>query len=190
MSLQYDRVRELADEVVNVATELLAIHARARRLLSVNTALAVSFTPATKTATIANATDIWTSTSHGFLVDQKVRLTNSGGALPVGFLPNTDYYVIAGNLAANTFQLSATKGGASVNATGDGTGTHTVNPVPDYIAEETNGTSNFSGRTFDRVQVSNAIGSVTQFDRYMANLSVTQGDHLGNLAQLAKAFGG
>jgi hypothetical protein len=189
MALQPSRVAELSDEVVAVATELIAIHARARRLLAVNTALAVSFTPATKTATIANATDIWTSTAHGLLVDQKVRLTNSGGALPTGFLPFTDYWVIAANLAANTFQLSASKGGATVNATTDGTGTHTVNPVPDYIAEETNGTSNISGRTFDRTQVSNGIGSITQFDNMMRNILPTQGDHLGNLAQLSRASG-
>ena len=113
MALQPSRVTELCDEAALVSTELINIHARVRRFLAVNTALAVSFTPATKVATIANATDIWTSTAHGLAVDQKVRLTNSGGALPAGFSPNTDYWVIAANLAANTFQLSASKGGAA-----------------------------------------------------------------------------
>ncbi len=189
MALQYDRVRETADAAVDLATRLMSLWGDVARFLRFNTGIAITFTPATKVATIANATDIWTSTAHGLLVDQKVRLTNSGGALPAGFLPNTDYWIIAANLAANTFQLAASKGGASVNATTDGTGTHTVNPVNDYIAEETNGTSNLSGRTFDRAQVSNAIGSLTQFDRYVTNQTVTQGDHAGNLNQLAHAQG-
>lgn len=188
MALQFDRVREEGDYVVELSTQMMELWGKVAKFLKFNTNLAISFTPATKTATMANATDIWTSTAHGFTLNQKVRLTTSG-TLPAGFALNTDYFVIAGNLAANTFQLSATKGGATVNATDDGTGTHTVNPVPDYITEETNGTSNLSGRTYDRVQVSNAIGSLTQFDRYITNQSVTQGDHAGNLNQLARAQG-
>ncbi len=189
MALQPSRVVEAADEAAAIASALVVLHSRVAKYLKFNTSMAISYTPATKTATIANATDIWTSTAHGFAVDQKVRLTNSGGALPAGFLPNTDYWVIAANLAANTFQLSATKGGATVNATTDGTGTHTANPVPDYITEETNGTSNLSGRTFDRVQVSNAIGSLTEFDKLMTNIAPAQGNHLSNMHQLAKANG-
>lgn len=187
--LQYDRVRETADAAAEYSTQLVELHAKIRKFLDFNTAAAISYTPATKVATMANATDIWTSTAHGLLVDQKVRLTNSGGALPAGFLPNTDYFVIASNLAANTFMLSATKGGSTVNATSDGTGTHTVNPVPDYISEETNGTSNLSGRAYDRIQLSNAIGSLTQFRNYMLNQVVTQGDHMGNLNAIARAQG-
>jgi hypothetical protein len=189
MALQHSRVVETADAAAALATQVMNVWGDVARFLKFNASLAISYTPATKAATIANATDIWTSTAHGFAVDQKVRLTNSGGALPAGFLPFTDYYVIAANLAANTFQLAAAKGGASVNATTDGTGTHTVSPVPDYITEETNGTSNLSGRVFDRTQVSNAIGSLQQFDNLMRNLAVTQGDHAGTLSQLARAAG-
>jgi hypothetical protein len=187
MALQYDRIRETSDAAAELCSRMKTLAGDVATFLKFNTALAISFTPTTKVATMANATDIWTSTAHGFLVDQKVRLTNSGGALPAGFLPNTDYWVIAANLAANTFQLSTTKGGAAALATTDGTGTHTVNPVPDYIAEETNGTSNMSGRNWDRIQVSNAIGTLIQFDRMMTNLSVTQGDHMGTISQLARA---
>lgn len=187
--LQYSRVSETAEAAAELATRLMELWGDVAKFLKFNAGQAISFTPATKTATIANATDIWTSTAHGFTVDQKVRLTNSGGALPAGFSPNIDYYVIAANLAANTFQLSTVKGGSTVNATGDGTGTHTANPVPDYISEATNGTSNLEGLGFDRTQVSNAIGSLTQFDRYVTNQSVTQGDHAGTLNALARAKG-
>lgn len=186
---QPSRTAEHVDETAAIATEFLMWLARTRKHLKANTALAIAFTPATKTATIANATDIWTSTAHGFAADQKVRLTNAGGALPTGFLPHTDYFVIAANLAANTFQLSATKGGASVNATTDGTGTHTVNPVPDYITEETNGTSNIGGRTFDRTQEANAINSLTQIVALASNGVPTQGDHEALLALIAKSNG-
>ncbi len=187
MAVQQSRVIETLDEAVTIATEMQKLHARVRKFLAFNTAQSIPYSNP-KTATIANATDIWTSTSHGLLVNQKVRLTNSGGALPAGFLPNTDYFVIAGNLAANTLQLSATLGGATVNATGDGTGTHTIQPIPSYVTLETTN-DNVQNRHYTLTEGSNAIGSMTQFDRYMTNLSVTQGDHLGTLAQLARANG-
>lgn len=184
--LQSNRVVETAGEAANIATELLKLHARVRKFLAFNSALAISFTPATKTGTYSTPT--WTSTAHGLLVGQKVRLTSSS-VLPSAFALNLDYYIIAANFAANTFNLSLTKGGAAVSGGDAGTGTHTVNPVPDYIVEETNGTSNLSGLAYDRTQVANAIGSITQFNNYMLNAAVTQGDHLGNLAQLARANG-
>lgn len=189
MALQSSRVTEVADAIVSVSTKLVELLADVNKVLLLNTASAISYTPATKTATIANATDIWTSTAHGLAVDQKVRLTNSGGALPAGFAKDTDYYVIAGNLAANTFQLSATKGGASVNATSDGTGTHTVNPVPDYITEETNGTSNISGRIYTRGEIANAVNALDQVRKLLTNQATTQGDYLGVLNVVSRAQG-
>lgn len=181
------RVKDTANAVASMAKTLQDALRKARAVLSYNTVQNIAWTPATKNATIANATDIWTSTAHGLTVGQKVRLTNSGGALPAGFLPHTDYFVIATNLAANTFMLSATLGGASVNATGDGTGTHTVNPVPDYIVEETDGTGNLSGLPFSRAEVSNALGSIQQFVNLMTNVAPQQGDHLGTTDKLASA---
>ena len=81
------------------------------------------------TVTVANATDIWTATAHGLTTGEAVRLTNSGGALPAGTDATTTYYVNV--IDANTFYLFDTRahavaGGATglVNATGDGTGTH------------------------------------------------------------------
>lgn len=86
---------------------------------------------ASKTLTVANATDIWTSSAHGFVSGEAVRLTNSGGALPAGTDAVTTYFV--GKIDADTFYLydtlaNALAGGATgrVNATGDGTGTHSI----------------------------------------------------------------
>jgi hypothetical protein len=63
------------------------------------------------------ATDIFTSAAHGYVAGDRVVFTAlTGGA---GLVTNRDYYVIAANLAANTFQVSATPGGASVDFTTD-----------------------------------------------------------------------
>lgn len=190
MALTAGRVVEVADAIVAVATKLVELHADVHKVLLLNTASAIAYTPATKTATVANATDIWTSTAHGMVAGQKVRLTNSGGALPAGFAANTDYFVIAANLAANTFQLSATLGGAAVNATSDGIGTHTVNPVPDYIVEETTGSGNISGRQYTRTEIANAVNALDQFRKLLTNQIVTApADYLGVLNVVSKAQG-
>lgn len=61
--------------------------------------------------------------------------------------------------------------------------------TPAYITEEANG--NLSGRTFSRQAVSNAIGSLDWVRKLLTNQSMTgsQGDHLGNLNQLARPLG-
>jgi hypothetical protein len=56
--------------------------------------------------TSAAGDDIDTSTAHGFVAGDRVVFTAlTGGA---GLKTNTEYYVIAANLAANTFQVSTT----------------------------------------------------------------------------------
>lgn len=86
---------------------------------------------AAKTVTVANATEIWTATAHGFQSGHAVRLSNSGGALPSGSDSTTTYYV--GVIDANTFYLydtaaNAIAGGATgrLALDGDGTGTHSI----------------------------------------------------------------
>ena len=83
------------------------------------------------TVTVANATDIWTLSAHGFTTGERVRLTNSGGALPADASATTDYYVSV--IDANTFKLytsaaNAIAAGATglLDVSGDGTGTHTI----------------------------------------------------------------
>lgn len=68
-------------------------------------------------STSAAADDIIDATAHGFVEDQEIEFTAlTGGA---GLTVGTRYFVIAANLAANTFQVSATRGGAAVNFTTD-----------------------------------------------------------------------
>lgn len=67
--------------------------------------------------TSANATDIITKAGHGFAANDVVEFTAlTGGA---GLVVGTQYFVIATNLTANDFMVSATKGGATVNHTTD-----------------------------------------------------------------------
>ena len=82
-----------------------------------------------RTCTFANATDIITSTAHGFLTAKgPIVFSNSGGALPAGISANTPYYPI--RIDANTFRIATTRARASagtfVDFTTDGTGTNTA----------------------------------------------------------------
>lgn len=85
--------------------------------------------------TADNATDFFTATSHGLVNGDIILIDNTGGALPTGTSINTLYYVV--NKTTNTFQISTTAGGAAVNFTTNGTGTHsfyTQFKVPDLQA--------------------------------------------------------
>jgi len=64
------------------------------------------------------------TTEHDLLDGQVVQFVNSGGALPAGLSVLTDYYVI--NKTTTTVKVSATSGGAAVNITNAGTGTHYI----------------------------------------------------------------
>lgn len=84
-----------------------------------------------QTFTVANLTDIFTVTSHGFnaFVDGPVVVSNEGGALPTGLEGGKLYWT--GEIDANTFYLHPTAADAAadtnrVNVTDDGTGTHTI----------------------------------------------------------------
>lgn len=78
--------------------------------------------------TVDATTDVLTWLGRNPTDDDVVRLTNTGGALPAGLSADTDYYVISSSGA--TCELSLTSGGAAVDITGAGTGTHFVGEVP------------------------------------------------------------
>lgn len=77
----------------------------------------------TFTVTIASP-GVVTFNSHGF-ENNDVVILQTTGALPTGLSVNTRYFVR--NKAANTFELSTTSGGSSINTTGSQSGTHTLN---------------------------------------------------------------
>lgn len=76
----------------------------------------------TFTITIASP-GVVTCNAHGYSNNTRVSLSTSG-ALPTGLDTVSSYYVK--NVTANTFELSATVGGASINTTGTQSGTHNV----------------------------------------------------------------
>lgn len=76
----------------------------------------------TFTITIASP-GVVTLNSHGFAADTPLLLTTTG-ALPTGLTAGNVYYVRSPT--ANTFELSATSGGASINTSGSQSGTHTA----------------------------------------------------------------
>ena len=57
-------------------------------------------------------------------------------------------------------------------------------PLPEYITED--GAGNLSGLTYSRQAVANAIGSLAQIKNLLTGQSVSQGDHLGNLALIGR----
>lgn len=78
-------------------------------------------------------TDVITSAAHGRADNSTIEFTNSGGALPAGLSAGTTYYVI--NAATDTFKVSLTLGGAAVDITDAGTGTHSWNALLAAVAD-------------------------------------------------------
>lgn len=83
------------------------------------------------TISIANPAVV-TSTSHGLANGRRV-IFQTTAALPTGITATTVYFVV--NAAANTFQISATSGGAAIATSGTQSGTHTCLEVVDVTAE-------------------------------------------------------
>lgn len=78
----------------------------------------------TCTMTIASP-GVVTMVGHGFSAGQPVYF-GQFSTLPTGFTAGTVYYVIATGLTSDSFQLSATLGGAAINTSGTQTGPHEV----------------------------------------------------------------
>lgn len=73
-----------------------------------------------------------TSTSHGLANGKRV-IFQTTGVLPTGITANTVYFVV--NAAANTFQISATSGGAAIATSGTQSGTQICLEVVDVVVE-------------------------------------------------------
>jgi hypothetical protein len=86
----------------------------------------------TSAVTITNASPgVVTWTAHGLQAGDAVVFTTTG-SLPTGLTAGTVYYVKAP--AANTFTVSATVGGAAINTSSAGSGTHTAT-VKTYVGD-------------------------------------------------------
>jgi microcystin-dependent protein len=87
------------------------------------------------TVTIASP-GVITKASHGLVVGDAVYMTTTG-ALPTGLAINTTYYVSVVT-DVNTIQVSATRGGASINTSGSQSGIHTVVKAPYGVPDVNN----------------------------------------------------
>ena len=75
---------------------------------------------------ISNASPaVFTLASHGLVANDALVLSTSSG-LPTGLTVGTVYYVISAGLTANAFEVSTTVGGAAVNTSSAGSGTHSM----------------------------------------------------------------
>lgn len=93
-------------------------------------AVTVDFIAGYATPFVVDATaNTLTATGHCIENADCVRLTNTGGVLPAGLYAQINYYAI--NVSGSTLQLALTAGGAAVDITGAGTGTHFVGGVDD-----------------------------------------------------------
>ncbi len=84
-----------------------------------------SMLPRAATISIASPATV-TATGHGLTNGKRVQFTTTG-VLPTGILANTTYFVI--NAATDTFNLSATQGGAAIGTSGGQSGSHVVREV-------------------------------------------------------------
>lgn len=94
--------------------------------------ITINFNAGYSASFTAADTDVCTCSSRTFANADKVRIYNSGGALPAGLSTDTDYYVR--DISGSTFKLyTAATGGTAVNITDAGTGTHYIGCVPASI---------------------------------------------------------
>ncbi len=78
--------------------------------------------------TVNTSTNVITALGRTFTAGDIYRLSNSGGTLPGGLLPYTDYYIISPS--GSTFSLSLTSGGTAVDITDYGEGTSFIGEIP------------------------------------------------------------
>jgi len=120
----------LSSAIAGTTTNDNAVAGRIGEYLS-NTA---DFATAGITATMTTASPtVVTMTAHGQAALASVWFTNSGGGIGTGMVVNTNYYITAGSVTANTFKLSSTMalalaGTSDINVTVAGTGTQTGHP--------------------------------------------------------------
>lgn len=105
---------------------------------------ASSLAAATAACTANDGTDVITSVGHGLANGQAVRLTTTG-ALPGGLALNTTYWIR--DATTDTFKLAATSGGAALDITSAGTGTHTWTRTASLITVDSLGVAATSPAT-------------------------------------------
>jgi hypothetical protein len=95
------------------------------------------------TCTISNASPAVVSMANSAAANDMVVFSTTG-TLPTGLSPGVTYFIISAGLSGSQFEVSATKGGAAINTSGAGSGTHTA--IIEHVLDEptTSATYGFS----------------------------------------------
>lgn len=100
------------------------------------------------TTDYATDTFILATEAYDIVNGQRIKLSSTG-TLPGPLATETEYYVINLDTDADTFQLSATKGGTAIDLTDNGTGTHSFNTemtvLLDYVVVDKDEAEDRSG---------------------------------------------
>jgi hypothetical protein len=98
-----------------------------------------SWTPVSVVAvcTISNASPAVITVSNSFAADDPIVFSTTG-ALPTGLTAGTVYYVSATSLSGASFKVSATAGGALINTSSAGSGTHSVTTLYSSLSATAN----------------------------------------------------
>lgn len=117
------------------------------------------------TCTITNASPaVVTAAAHGLEDDDPV-VFHTTGSLPTGLTAGTVYYVV--NKTTNTFEVSATVGGSSINTSSAGSGTHSVATGSD----SNDGLS--TGRAGALLTIQQAVDLAASLDTSIYNITIT-----------------
>ena len=73
--------------------------------------------------TMDHTTDTFTATDHGLEIGSMIKVKSSG-TLPGALAAGTYYYIVNDGFTANTFKVSETPGGTTLNISNNGSGTH------------------------------------------------------------------
>lgn len=84
--------------------------------------------------TAVAATDVLTFRGRAPILNEVLRVWNSGGSLPGALFANTDYYVV--NVSGQTCKLSLTQGGSAIDLADGGAGLHYTGEIPCAILDE------------------------------------------------------
>lgn len=95
------------------------------------------------TYTVDTTLDLFTASAHG-LADGDIVVAKTTGTLPAPLVVNKPYYVV--DATTNTFRLSLTEGGGSIDITTAGTGTNTVSTQEQTIGGMYNQDADSVGR--------------------------------------------
>jgi microcystin-dependent protein len=143
-------------------------------------ALFSSLAPTIGTCTISIASPgVVTKASHGLNIGDAIYFSTTG-TLPTGLSPNTIYYIISAGFGANSFQVSATRGGAAINTTNTHSGVHTLFYCPFGLGD---GSTTFNVPNFKGKVLAGYDTTQTEF----ANLGYAYGEktHVLTVAELA-----